>query len=55
MTDVFSCPCEFVSDSPSLLQQGGVLQTFKDIFKLLNTLLVEDISNKRAIGPGAFT
>ena len=46
MTDVFSCPCEFVSDSRFcaryriVLWLGGILQTFEDIFKTLNIPLI---------------
>ena len=46
MTDYFSSPCEFVSDSPFcaryrvVLWLGGILQTFEDIFKTLNILLI---------------
>ena len=49
MTGVFSCPCEFASDSPFcaryriVLRKGGLLQTFEDIFKTLNILLINEI------------
>ena len=45
MTDFFSCPCGFVSDSPScaryriVLRQVCILQTSEDIFKTLNTYI----------------
>ena len=46
MTDVFPCPCVFVSDSPScaryriVLRQDGICisQPFEDIFKTLKIL-----------------
>ena len=46
MTDVFPCPCVFVSDSPScaryriVLRKGGILQNSEVIFKTLDILQV---------------
>ena len=63
MTGLFSCPCVFVSDSTLcarnriVIRQGGILQSFEDIFKTLKILLVGTYSKMpcSAVGRAANT